>query len=233
MGANLGPNIVTDGLVLTLDAGNRNSYAGSGTNWYDLSGNGYNGTLTNGPTFSSTNLGSIVFDGVDDYVNLTSDLILDTTKPFTITSFSKLNSYNNTFPTLFTIKTSTGDSLILLITENSSYAPLTFGWNGTNTYKPSTTLSLNQWYNISLIYNGNGITSSSNFSLYINKISQTLSNSYVFGGIGQVNTLATLNTGSSSFYFNGNIPSFQIYNRALNTSEISQNYNATKSRFGL
>ncbi len=69
MGANSGPNIVTDGLVLTSDSGNRNSYAGSGTNWYDLSGNGNNCTLTNGPTFSNTNLRNISFDGVNDYVD--------------------------------------------------------------------------------------------------------------------------------------------------------------------
>jgi hypothetical protein len=60
--------IVTSGLVLALDAADKNSYPGSGTTWTDLSGNGNNGTLVNGPTFSSANGGSIVFDGVDDYV---------------------------------------------------------------------------------------------------------------------------------------------------------------------
>jgi hypothetical protein len=64
-----GPNIVTDGLVLYLDAANQKSYPGTGTTWNDLSGNGNNGTLVNGPTFNSDNNGSIVFDGVDDYVN--------------------------------------------------------------------------------------------------------------------------------------------------------------------
>jgi len=63
------PKIVTDGLVLALDAGNTKSYPGSGTTWFDRSGNARNGTLTNGPTFSSANGGSIVFDGVDDYVS--------------------------------------------------------------------------------------------------------------------------------------------------------------------
>ena len=64
-----GPNIIKDGLVLTLDASSQRSYPGSGTTWYDLSGNGNNGTLTNGPTFDSGNGGSIVFDGTNDYVN--------------------------------------------------------------------------------------------------------------------------------------------------------------------
>ena len=63
-------NIVKDGLVLDLDAAKRDSYPGSGTFWKDISGGGGNGTLINGPTFSSGNGGSIVFDGVDDYVNI-------------------------------------------------------------------------------------------------------------------------------------------------------------------
>jgi hypothetical protein len=62
--------IVQSGLVLNLDAGVSSSYPGSGTTWTDLSGNGNTGTLTNGPTYNSANGGSLVFDGVDDYVNV-------------------------------------------------------------------------------------------------------------------------------------------------------------------
>lgn len=64
-----GPDIITDGLVFCLDAANSKSYPGTGTAWTDLSGNDNNGTLTNGPTFDSSNGGSIVFDGVNDQVN--------------------------------------------------------------------------------------------------------------------------------------------------------------------
>ena len=70
MGAYAGPDISESGLVLALDAADRNSYPGSGTTWTDLSGNGNNGTLTNGPTYNSGNLGSLVFDGSNDQVNL-------------------------------------------------------------------------------------------------------------------------------------------------------------------
>ena len=76
------PQIVTSGLVLSLDAGNTKSYPGTGTTWFDKSGNTYNGTLTNGPTFNTANLGSIVFDGVDDYV--TCGTIPFTSNTFTI-----------------------------------------------------------------------------------------------------------------------------------------------------
>jgi hypothetical protein len=70
----ISPNIVRDSLVLALDAADKNSYPGSGTSWYDLSG-GYTGTLTNGPTFSAANLGSIVFDGINDYVDTNVKLL--------------------------------------------------------------------------------------------------------------------------------------------------------------
>ena len=91
------PNIVNDSLVLTLDAGNQNSYAGSGTNWYDLSGNGNNGTLTNGPTFNSSNIGSIVFDGVDDYVNIPDNSSLNPTKNLTLSCWVNITSFNNVY----------------------------------------------------------------------------------------------------------------------------------------
>ena len=66
------PKIVTSGLVLCLDAANKLSYPSTGTSWYDLTSTGYVGTLTNGPTFNGSNGGTIVFDGVDDYVSVSS-----------------------------------------------------------------------------------------------------------------------------------------------------------------
>jgi hypothetical protein len=75
MAFNYSPKIVTDGLVLYLDAANPKSYPGTGTAWNDISRGGNNGTLVNGPTFDSTNGGSIVFDGVNDYgINNTPNL---------------------------------------------------------------------------------------------------------------------------------------------------------------
>ena len=68
------PSIVTSGLVLCLDAANTRSYPGSGTSWYNLAGTINTGVLTNGPTYGSTNLGSIVFDGVDDYVDMPANM---------------------------------------------------------------------------------------------------------------------------------------------------------------
>ena len=73
MSNNYGPKIITDGLVLCLDAADQNSYSGSGNTWTDLSGNGNNGTLINGPTFTSENYGSIIFDGSNDYMSVNNN----------------------------------------------------------------------------------------------------------------------------------------------------------------
>ena len=75
MSCGIGPDITTNGLILSLDAANRKSYPGSGTTWFDRSGNGINGILTNGPTFSAANGGSLVFDGINDVVNTTTSII--------------------------------------------------------------------------------------------------------------------------------------------------------------
>lgn len=99
-----GPDIVPDGLVLALDAANIKSYAGSGTIWNDLSGNNNSGSLVNGPTFNSANGGSIVFDGVNDYVSLSS--AVNTNTSFTLGFWAMRTA--DTTPTLFSGTTAAG-----------------------------------------------------------------------------------------------------------------------------
>ena len=91
------PKIVTNGLVLCLDAANRKSYPGSGNIWRDLSGNGNNGTLTNGPTFSSANGGSIVFDGTDDIVLVNNSSSISPSSAITVSAFFKISSYTSNY----------------------------------------------------------------------------------------------------------------------------------------
>jgi hypothetical protein len=227
-----GVNIVTNGLVLYLDASNTKSYVSGSTIWNDVSRSGNNGTLTNGPTFNSGNGGSIVFDGTNDYVLIDSNFSLNTSIGFTINLWFKLTSYSSQFPTLFTLKTNSASGLALLLTTEAAYSPLTFGWNGIS-YKPSTTILIGIWNSISIIYNGSGISTISNFIFYINGTPVNLSPSGAFEGISQINTLGTLNSGTVNFQLNGNIAQTSIYNRALSASEVLQNFNATKSRFGL
>ena len=211
-----GPNTVEDGLVLSLDAADRNSYPGSGTTWYDLSGNGNNGTLTNGPTFDSGNNGSIVFDGVDDYAS--------TTISYSSTVSINLWIYPTTGPGLFQYGDgSVGLPVCLLDYNNTNLRVYVNDYY--TTY--SSVLTLNQWNNICLILN----PSIPLYTLYIN-------NSLI--GTGNIsNTLPTQTgvviLGDHNFTSNGNsrIASAQVYNKALSATEVLQNYNAQKSRFGL
>ena len=93
--------IVSSGLVLHLDAGNASSYPGSGTTWTDLSGSGNNGTLVNGPTYSSANGGSLSFDGVNDYVSVSNTSQLRPSTELSIGMWIKANSITATWVTLF------------------------------------------------------------------------------------------------------------------------------------
>ena len=83
MAFNYSPKIVTNGLVLALDAANKKSYPGSGTTWSDLSGNGYTATLLNGTAFSSINFGTFVFDGTNDNASIPYNTNLDPTSGIT------------------------------------------------------------------------------------------------------------------------------------------------------
>ena len=102
------PRIVTSGLVLALDAAERLSYPRTGTTWRDLSGNNNNGTLTNGPTFNAGNQGSIVFDGVDDYVGIPHTSILAPTSQISYGAWAFLSNWNITNDLRLLSKTQSG-----------------------------------------------------------------------------------------------------------------------------
>jgi hypothetical protein len=213
--------IVQSGLVLNLDAGVSSSYPGSGTTWTDLSGNGNNGTLTNGPTYSSANGGSIVLDGVDDYIQINQTL----TTPFTITGFVRytdqaktLNMYMNTNPhTVLGISLNRlgGGQLYVYIGNGS-------GWLAAPSIISSANMIINQWYQVTFTSTGSGSI------LYLNGINVGTS-VHSPSGWGSSYYLGT----GANEYLRGNIATTQIYNRALSAAEIQQNYLATKSRYGL
>ena len=231
------PKIITEGLVLSLDAGNVKSYPGSGTVWTDKSGRGNNGTLTNGPTFSSANGGSIVFDGVDDYCNLgpTNVVIGNNLSKITYCQYIKFTSTVRMYS--FALKRVAGGTLASIELNN-------LGGTGTdigqitcfyrNTLDSNFNyLNFNDGYNDGQWYYVVATISETEGNMYVNgELKKT-----VEGGILSTNTNnADATVGSfdnTQLFFNGNISNTQIYNRALSASEVLQNYNATKSRFGL
>jgi hypothetical protein len=235
MAFNYSPKIVTEGLVLYLDAANTKSYPGSGTTWSDLSRNQNNGTLVNGPTFDSGNGGNIVFDGVNDYVNLGNTLNFSNynTVGFTISFWVKVNSTIQTNRYLFSKLTNSGVdnqfSVVYGYVANTYELYGGLGGVGANqTIRTNSQISVNDtnWHNLTYSVGTttvgylDGIIKFTNNYPSLTYISST-SNSY----------LTTFN--AAGFYLNSNISTMQLYNRTLNQQEIQQNYNATKSRYGL
>jgi hypothetical protein len=228
MSVHNGPNVIESGLVLCLDAGDPRSYAGSGTVWTDRSGNANNGTLVNGVGYNSSNRGSLVFDGSNDYVDFFAPNLGTTT---TVEMWCKLGaSYSNR---------------------------MFFGWNAYDIFCSSghigyntgngdcygvdssvvTALGLvNNWAHY--VFEMRSDVSYTNNKIYINSSSQNLAQK-----IGNQNPATrNFNNGNgriaswranAGYYIPMNCASFRVYNRALSADEIKQNFEATRSRFAI
>ncbi len=230
MGISVGPNIIEDGLVLSLDAADKNSYPGSGTIWRDLSGNN-NGTLTNGPTFNSTNGGSIVFDGVNDYITGSVGTL---NAPFTYEFFGKFTNVSQSNYEYFGNIGSTGTNTMISISKlgtqdpNTAYHGFMYVYPGfADAVKTNIDLRTTNYLHLVVVT----LTSAPYIKIYKN----TLEGSMVDNLSGVINTNGNYKIGvwQTTWWLNGNIASHRIYNRALTSSEIQQNYNAQKSRFNL
>jgi hypothetical protein len=207
--------IVQSGLVLNLDAGVSSSYPGSGTTWTDLSGNGNNGTLVNGPTYSSSNGGIFTLDGVNDYISI----------PINLT---------NTQYTIIATARYTGSANQRVISSNSGNWLM--GWWGGQT---------NKYYAEGWVSNSGGGTAETNWICYAATGNQPADSwslyrngvSIVGPNANGVNGPNGIRVGQSGVY-TGEISACQVsyilaYNRVLTASEISQNFNALRSRFGI
>ena len=226
MGFSRAPKIVTDGLVLALDAGSKKSYAGSGDVWNDLSGNANGGTLNNGPTFNSSNGGSIVFDAVDDYV--TASQIFSGNMDSTNLSYS-----------VWCYPTGPSSGYGALVNQGEyNYEPAWMNngssfylWYYDSTIIQANNLSPNKWYNVNVVKSGTTHT----MTIYYDSgtFSQTVTSSKSGVSWGDRNGNVTIYIGQNGKGedYNGRISSVKIYNRALSAQEVLQNYNATKSRF--
>jgi hypothetical protein len=229
--------IVKDGLVLNLDAAKRDSYPGTGTTWRDISGNQRNGTLTNGPTFNSANGGSIVFDGVNDYV---------VTPTVSLNSFGlTMNMWFKYTPLsairfLLDFRGITPDNtLSIYITPQNKLilddrdGPVVPGGD-ISAIESLSSISSNTWIYLSATVN-RSLGAGNEDTFYIN--GGRFASSYVYSD--NLNTAYASNPfyigniSGSGFPYKGDISLVQVYNRALTAQEVLQNYNATKGRYGL
>lgn len=242
MAGNIAPNIVTDNLVLYLDAANTKSYISGSTVWNDISRSQLNGTLTNGPTFSSANGGSIVFDGSDDYIDNIGDLssfsFIQNTAVFTITFWMKTSNYTALYypagntPTSaekgFFVGKSAAGALTLQVFDGSGVVNRLIIYSTVDGV-----IADNNWHHIS--YSANKLTTTVN--VYVDGVLKTTGSSTGLWTLSTGDSTRTLNIGRINNYnpnkLVGNIANFSIYNKALTAQEILQNYNATKTRFGI
>ena len=222
------PSIVTSGLVLCLDAANPKSYPGSGTTWTDLSGLGNNGTLTNGVGYNSSNLGSLSFDGVDDYVTVSNQ----TTSSFTLccwlrttaTSLTGTYAWQGNGILWSDVGGGANDFVLAILNNKVSFYT---GDNNTN-IDGTTSINTGSWFYVAIIKNG----TNSNKNIYVNSILEATGD--CTANLLTANPIIRIGGNTlDSRYFNGNIAQVQIYNRALTASEIQQNFNALRGRFSI
>ena len=210
--------IVTTGLQLYLDAGNASSYPGSGTAWTDLSGNSRDGTLTNGPTYSATNGGSIVFDGTNDYVQCTGSL---TVTAATFVTWIKRNGSQGTYDGIL-FSRGTNTTGMNFYTSNQ----LGYHWNdSSSTYNWSSGLTIPDatWCMIAI-----SVTSTSATAYLCQTGGTTTATNTVNHASSLLNDIKLAQDDAGSRFFNGNIAIAQLYNIALSAGEVAQNFAADR-----
>lgn len=230
-GITLGPGItmtgipiVTSGLAVYYDAGLYQSYPTTGTTWYDLSGNGTNGTLATGTSYSSANQGSIVFDGVSGKVTFPSTTV-STTSGVTVDVWFKTSSTTK-YQDIFDAADSDG---VWIITNYGATTQTIFaGFNTLSGYMSYSSYLANTWYQVTLT--GSGTTN----TLYINGTQAATGSQAVTSSINLTTArIGQVDGDRAAEYLVGNVSSFKLYNRALSAAEVLQNFNALRDRYGL
>jgi hypothetical protein len=238
--------IVKDGLVLDLDAAKRDSYPGSGTVWNDISGLQNNGTLVNGPIFDSGNGGYIRCDGTNDYIQVIDNPSLDFgSSSFTVEYwFRKLTtttSFDNIWgPNKWNIGNAPGtNEWSLGIGNGTTGNGNQYGFaveSGSVVYgifeTTTTQLSLNTWYQLVGQRDGANFKTYLNGTLTMNITASGFTTSSIINNVNNRN-LRINNSGTNGLYTNADNAICRIYNKALSAEEVTQNYNATKGRYGL
>ena len=228
MGLAHSPRIVTDGLILALDAGNAKSYPGSGSTWTDLSGNSNTGTLTSmaGSNYNSANGGYLDFDGTADYVDVSGST---TVSAATFLAWVRLDGDQDSFTgVVFSRGTNVSGMGFYNVTEQIGYTwngdSNTWGWQS-GLYVPTQewcmmVVTVTSSVATAYLCRSSGITSSTNSISH----SSTILDSIEIGRDSH-------SSGGDTRFFDGRIGMAMVYNKALTATEVQQNYNAIKGRY--
>jgi len=216
-------SILTNGLQLYLDAGNASSYSGSGTTWNDLSGNSRNGTLTNGPTYSSADGGSIVFDGSNDFVQCTGSLVVTAA---TFVTWIKRNGNQGQYDGILFSRGANTTGMNFQASNQLGYH-----WNDAgNTYNWQSGLTIPNltWCMIAV-----SVTSTSATAYLCQASGITTATNTVNHSSSNLNDIKLALDDAAARYFAGNIAIAQLYNIALSAEQITQNFVVDRARFGV
>ena len=230
-------SIVKSNLVLNLDASRTSSYPRTGSAWYDISGNSNNGTLANGPSFGTASSGAINLNGTTQYISIPglANYLNNKTK-FSYETWFKANS-TTSFGTLFSFGNNDNYSndIIFFVLNNQICVQVNNGADGGAVASFTST----GWNNISVVYDGTKTGNANRLKLYLNGVLQTLAfGSYNVpastSNTSMVNAgLGAYSTGGWNNFLSGSIATSRLYTSSLTDLEVLQNFNATKSRFGL
>jgi hypothetical protein len=229
---NYGPKIVNSGLVLCLDAANKNSYSGTGNSWFDISGNNRTATLFNTPTFNNRFGGVMTFDDTAfEYATIPN---IGSLTNFSVEAWARTNkSLTGKVTTVITNQYDLVSNLNYSLGTNNSPSSynMTFGYfNGDWRNVTGFSMALNTWYHMVGTYDGATV------SLYVNGVvNTTLSYVGTAASGGEIRIARRWDdvANVASNFFSGDIGVIRLYNRALSVLEISQNFNANRKRFGL
>ena len=231
MAGTVAPNIVTDGLVLYLDAANTKSYPGSGTTWTDMVA-GSAATLINQPTFNNSDVGTFVLDGSNDQISIGSrngTSFIDT-DDMTLSVFLKINNKNTSGVLGRFTSQASSDGWCVWVYNNKL---IFFNTNTNNNYDPnyaSTGYSFinGEWFHFCVTRN----STTKELKWYVNgQLNQEYTTSLSI--FKKTNNGISIGHLGNNYFLNGSIGPCYIYNKALSSQEILQNYNATKTRFGI
>jgi hypothetical protein len=202
----------------------------------DYSNNSINATTSGGVLYNQQGKigGAVGFDGIDDYLNLSSAQLISTNTPFTISMWFKSGglSPSNDFDMLFSTKTNQAQNWRFGITNYVGFSDITFGSNANfiSAKTGSVGLTNNVWYSLIIVYNGTNPNSLTSYKLYLSGAEKSLSASSPYG-VETGNTY--IGRSSGGYYFNGSIDEVAVWNRSLNQAEIKDLYRRGASKLNL
>ena len=234
------PKIVTDGLVLCLDAANPKSFVSGSTTWNDLTTNFNNGTLVNGPTYSLTNGGNIVFDGTDDYGTISNsnslifgngDFTVNIWMKFPVSSIGEASGWGPIVSKGCATSAPAGTWWLAQNSTTTNRVTLNISSTAGGAFVSAVTTGVlsDGWHNICAQRNGSTST------IYADGVLQStdVSSDSDLSSTGPLTICTTFTTSLTGKRTSTSIGNIQLYNRALSLTEIQQNYNTIKTRFGL